>query len=150
FPIRPMIGCIGVAPAREAVSSLAPTARTGGNMDLPEIAPGATVWLPVEVEGALLSMGDLHARMGRGEPLASGLEWGGNIVGRVLLERGRSLAGPVVRTPERIGFVGTHDQDWRAAEAVAVRAAWAWLTADCRMEERRALMVVGALLDVDT
>jgi amidase len=150
FAIRPMIGCIGVAPAREAVSSLAPTARSGGNMDLPEVASGATVWLPVEVEGALLSMGDLHARMGRGEPLGSGLECGGCVVGRVLLAKGRAIVGPVVRTADRVAFIGTSDLDWRDAEAAAVRMAWAWLTTECRLDERRALVAAGALVDIDT
>ena len=44
-----------------------PSYPTGGNMDLTYAQPGATVFLPVEVPGALLSIGDIHAVMGRGE-----------------------------------------------------------------------------------
>ncbi|MCC6793456.1 MAG: acetamidase/formamidase family protein [Thermomicrobiales bacterium] len=148
--IRPMVGCIGVAPNAGEVSSLAPTSPTGGNMDLTEIAAGATVWFPVQVEGGLLSLGDLHARMGRGEPVGSGLECGGTVTGRVLLASGRAIGGPVIRSATRIGFVGTSDQDWHDAEATAVRAAWTWLTQECSLPRRDAIVVSAALLDVET
>jgi amidase len=64
----PMIGCVGVAPEEGEASTFMPAHPTGGNMDLRELSPGATVWLPVKVDDALLSVGDLHAAMGRGEP----------------------------------------------------------------------------------
>lgn len=149
LPIRPMIGCIGVAPAHGQVSSLAPTGRTGGNMDLCELEPGSTIWLPVEISGALLSLGDLHARMGRGEPVGSGLECSGLVTGRVLLAKRRPLAGPVVRTNTRVAFVGTDRSDWRAAEASAVRAAWTWLTEECQISEPDAMAMCAGLLEVN-
>lgn len=58
-PIAPMIGCVGVAPADRDGSTVMPTLSTGGNMDLTDAGPGATVYLPVQVPGALLSIGDL-------------------------------------------------------------------------------------------
>jgi amidase len=148
--VEPMIGCIGVAPAHGSVSSLSPSARTGGNMDLVEIRPGTTVWLPVEVDGGLLSLGDLHARMGRGEPLGSGLECGGTVTGRILQAREIAIHGPVLCDGSRVSFVGTRPDDWREAESTAVRASWKWLTDRCGVATDDAIVICAALLDVDT
>jgi amidase len=147
--VGPMIGCIGVAPASGSVSSLSPGSRTGGNMDLVEIKPGATVWLPVEVEGGLLSLGDLHARMGRGEPVGAGLECAGSVTGTVLLAPAMALAGPIFCDEWRVSFVGTSPDEWREAETVAVNAAWEWLTVSCGVLHDDALVICAALLDVD-
>ena len=67
LPMDPMHGTVGVAPASfEARSSLVPDAH-GGNMDTPEMRAGVTCYLGVNVEGALFSLGDGHARQGEGE-----------------------------------------------------------------------------------
>lgn len=71
LPIAPMIGTLGTAPAVEVISN-AFGGRYGGNMDVQEVAPGATVYLPVAVEGALLHIGDVHAIQGDGEICCSG------------------------------------------------------------------------------
>lgn len=63
---RPLVGCIATAPGRETVLSKM-QGRYGGNMDCNEICEGATVVLPVEVDGAYLYFGDSKARMGDGE-----------------------------------------------------------------------------------
>jgi amidase len=74
IPLHPFLGCIGVAPAGgEARSSLVP-AEFGGNMDAPETSVGNTVYLPVNVPGALLYMGDGHAAMGDGEIAGTAIE----------------------------------------------------------------------------
>jgi acetamidase/formamidase len=146
--LHPMIGCIGVAPASGTLSTLSPTARTGGNMDLVELRAGATIWLPVEVDGALLSLGDLHARMGRGEPLGSGLECGGAVVATLLLARDRGLLGPVVTDDERIHFVGTGEDD-SAATSTAVRAAWEWLTRESGVDRQTAILLAASLLELN-
>lgn len=80
-PVKPMIGVIGVAPAGEPVGTLIPMDH-GGNMDCTRIEEGAILYLPVSVEGALLSVGDLHAIMGEGEVANCGVE----IEGRVTLK----------------------------------------------------------------
>lgn len=74
FPLKPFLGCIGVAPANgEARSSIVP-AEFGGNMDAPEVSPGNTLYLPVNVRGALFYFGDGHAAMGDGEVAGSAVE----------------------------------------------------------------------------
>ena len=59
-PVRPMIGTIGTAPAMEAILS-GGMGRHGGNLDAEEVCAGSTIYLPVNVEGALLALGDCHA-----------------------------------------------------------------------------------------
>lgn len=76
FPIDTMIGVIGTAPRVDTVMTHTPGAH-GGNMDCNKIVAGSTLYLPVNVKGALLSMGDLHALMGDGEVMICGLETGG-------------------------------------------------------------------------
>src|ERR1700687_3752094 len=72
IPLHPFLGCIGVAPANgEARSSIVP-AEFGGNMDAPEVSVGNTLYLPVNVAGALFYFGDGHAAMGDGEIAGSG------------------------------------------------------------------------------
>lgn len=80
-PVKPMIGVIGTAPAREAVSTMTPM-NHGGNMDCTKIEEGSILYLPVFVEGGLLSAGDFHAIMGDGEVGNCGLE----IEGKTTLE----------------------------------------------------------------
>src|SRR5216684_211628 len=74
IPLHPFLGCTGVAPANgEARSSIVP-AEFGGNMDAPEVSVGNTLYLPVNVAGALFYFGDGHAAMGDGEIAGSAIE----------------------------------------------------------------------------
>ena len=74
IPLQPFFGCIGVAPAGgESRSSIVP-AENGGNMDAPEARVGNTIYLPVNVPGALLYLGDGHAAMGDGEVAGTAIE----------------------------------------------------------------------------
>lgn len=74
IPIRPFPGTLGVAPDEPGPHSVVPPRRVGGNMDTRDLAAGTTVWLPVEVEGALFSLGDTHAAQGDGEVCGTAIE----------------------------------------------------------------------------
>ena len=104
--IDPMIGTIGTAPDGGDIPS-AHVFGCGGNMDSNIITEGVTVWLPVRVPGALLAMGDLHACMGDGEVVGTGLEIGGEITVRVRLLKGFELNWPVTET-EDAWYVNTN------------------------------------------
>ena len=93
FPVRPMIGVIGTAPAEEGIDTGTPGAH-GGNMDCALIGVGATLYLPVNTPGALLAMGDLHARMGDGEVAVCGVEIAGSVTVRVTVLKDYSLPTP--------------------------------------------------------
>ena len=99
FPVRPMIGVIGTAPAGEEVPTLYPGPH-GGNMDHNDVKVGSRVYLPVFVEGALFSIGDVHASMGDGEVSMTGIEICAEVTVRVELIRGESISRPLIETDD--------------------------------------------------
>jgi amidase len=146
-PIEPMIGCIGLAPAEGSGSTFMPAYHWGGNMDLREMSPGTVVDLPVQVDGGLLSIGDHHAAMGRGEPTWVSLESAGASTVRVSLVRDAGLSHPVLRRDGAILFVGM-GADLAAAHQHAVDRAWAWLTDACGLEPFEAYAYASARLEM--
>ncbi|MET3927126.1 acetamidase/formamidase family protein [Devosia sp. 2618] len=101
FPIAPMVGVIAVAPAGGPVSP-ALVGRYGGNMDSKRVTTGATLYLPVQVPGALLYVGDVHAAMGDGEVTGTGIEIGGKVSVTVQLIKGQSRQWPWLETVSEI------------------------------------------------
>ena len=73
-PLKPFCGTIGLAPAEPGPHSIVPPRRVGGNMDVRDLAAGTILMLPVEVEGALFSLGDTHAAQGDGEVCGTAIE----------------------------------------------------------------------------
>jgi len=73
-PLKPFTGTIGVAPAAPGLHSIVPPRRVGGNMDVRDIGLGTELFLPVEVAGALFSVGDTHAAQGDGEVCGTAIE----------------------------------------------------------------------------
>lgn len=73
-PLKPFAGTVGLAPAEPGVHSIVPPRRVGGNMDIRDLTAGVTLYLPVEVEGALFSVGDTHAAQGDGEVCGTAIE----------------------------------------------------------------------------
>lgn len=108
-PVAPMIGCIGVAPADADASTVMPSYPTGGNLDLTDARPGATVYLPVQVPGALLYIGDIHAVMSRGESSFVAIEAAGRATVSVDVVKGRKLDAPHVDTGSEYICVGLGD-----------------------------------------
>lgn len=106
---RPMIGCIGTAPAEGTNSTVMPSYALGGNMDVTEARPGSTLYLPVEVEGALLSIGDIHAIMSEGESSFIAIEAEGVAVVSVDVVPGMTLRAPRIETDDAWIFVGLGD-----------------------------------------
>ena len=99
FPVRPMVGVIGTAPAGAGVGNLHPGPH-GGNMDHNDVRVGARVSLPVFVPGALLALGDIHASMGDGEISITALEICGEVRVLVDLRKGERLARPRIEFPD--------------------------------------------------
>lgn len=93
-PIEPMVGIVGCTPAAPGVHGSIPPLRTGGNMDVKHIGIGTTVYLPIEVDGALLGIGDPHAAQGDGEVGGSGIETSMAITARLTVRRDMSIATP--------------------------------------------------------
>lgn len=99
FPVRPMVGVIGTAPAGRGVPTLHPGPH-GGNMDHNDARMGARVHLPVFVPGALVSIGDVHACMGDGEISITALEIPAEVRVRVELLKSERIARPWIECPD--------------------------------------------------
>lgn len=106
FPVNPMIGVIGVAPAGKGIETMVPDAH-GGNMDCTRVREGAVLYFPVNAPGALLAMGDLHAAMGDGEVFWYGLEIDGEVTVRVSVIKDKPLRMPVLVEGGVLAAVGS-------------------------------------------
>lgn len=94
LPLDPMHGVVGVAPSGGEVRLVVTPSSHGGNMDSPEVRRGTTLYLPVNVAGAMLALGDGHARQGEGEVIGTGLECAMNSVIAVELVKAAAPAWP--------------------------------------------------------
>lgn len=74
IPLAPFAGTIGVAPREPGPHSIIPPRRVGGNMDIRDLVSGSVLYLPVETDGALFSIGDTHAAQGDGEVCGTAIE----------------------------------------------------------------------------
>ena len=108
IPLRKMVGVIGTAPAGEGINTGTPDDH-GGNLDTILLGEGATLYLPVNVEGALLAMGDLHSSMGDGEIMGSGLEVAGEIEVLVEVVKDSDLPLPFIETDELYVTLGSRE-----------------------------------------
>lgn len=124
IPYRPMLGCIGTAPDW-GVPTTGPAGPHGGNLDLVEVAPGSTIFLPVSVPGGFLYLGDAHAAMGHGELSATGLEMAALSTISVEIVRNSPLTGLRVETTDCLMAVATQGTLERAiAEAYSRLILW--------------------------
>lgn len=122
LPSRPMIGTVGTAPAVGPVPSLHYGSGHGGNIDCPLVTTGSVLYLPVNVPGALLALGDVHAVMGDGEITGTALETSADVTVTVtVLDGGAGKATlPWLDDDRMIGVLGCHqdatlDQNLQAA-----------------------------------
>lgn len=124
IPYRPMLGCIGTAPDW-GVPTTGPAGPHGGNLDLVEVGPGSTVFLPVSVPGGYLYLGDAHAAMGHGELSGTGLEMAALSTIKVDLVRDCPLVGVRIEHADFLMTVATSGSHERAmAEAFARLILW--------------------------
>jgi amidase len=146
-PIRTMIGCIGVAPAEGKGSTFMPAYPFGGNMDLREMEAGTTLSLPVQVPGALLSMGDLHAAMGVAEPTWVSLEAAGFAILRISVEKNMKLNYPRLRVGSNTYCIGMADTLEKAYQ-IALDESYALLVNDWGLEPFDAYAYASACVDM--
>jgi amidase len=134
FPLHPFLGCIGVCPANgEARSSIVP-AEFGGNMDAPEVSAGNTLYLPVNVAGALLYFGDGHAAMGDGEVAGSAVEVPMRERLKIEVIKGKRVEWPRFENEKEIMTAGIYRPVDDAAR-IAVTELVHWVHADYGLSE---------------
>ena len=148
LPIRPMLGCFGVAPAGGQAISTATSAEHGGNMDYRGFAAGATVYFPVAVEGALFYLGDGHALQGAGEIVGTGIEISCDVAFRVDIRRDWSTRWPRGEDSTHIFTAGNArplDQALQHATTEMAR----WLEEAYNLDAVTAQTLMGMVVDYE-
>lgn len=149
IPLRPMIGCLGLAPASGETSTLSPSMPWAGNYDLTQISPGATVLFPAQVPGGLFSLGDLHAAMGENEAASIAIECVGAATVRLGVRHELSLETPRIETADRRYVMGIAPRGkYLAARTQAARLLFELLTGEGGLTAREAHIFISARGDL--
>jgi acetamidase/formamidase len=150
LPVRPMLGCIGVAPAGERVETSGPSGPHGGNMDYNDVVEGATLYFPVFHTGAYFYIGDGHALQGDGEGLGNGVETSMDVQVTVRVHKKKRLSIPrlvndryIVSIGSQPEFSSSMDQGLRMANTDMVR----WLQTDYGLSGPEAHLLMGTVVE---
>jgi amidase len=147
-PLRPMLGCIGVAPQGGQAIRAQDSGPFGGNMDYNAIREGTTVYLPVFQRGAFLFVGDGHAVQGDGELTGDALETSMDIEFSVELLRRQRISTPRAEDSDflmAIGISGDLTDALRQSTTELSR----WLEADYGLNAPELASVLGASIRYD-
>ena len=147
-PLTPFLGSVAVAPGGGAAPSSRDSGPYGGNMEYRMVREGATVYLPVNEEGAYLYLGDGHAAQGDGELTGDALETSMDVVFSVNVEPYRFRDVPRIETPEAIasvGIAGSLDQAIQKATTDLAR----WLESDYGLTATEAALILGTVVEYD-
>ncbi|MBS0125045.1 acetamidase/formamidase family protein [Thetidibacter halocola] len=140
LPYEPFIGTIGTAPQIEAISSLQPD-YYGGNMDVPDVAPGSIIYLPVNTDGGYLYLGDCHAIQGDGELCGVALEIPATVEIHIDLIKGHGNGWPQLETEDKMMFIGSA-RPMEDAARIAYRELVRWVAAETGQSEADAYMLL--------
>jgi len=157
LPFRPFPGTLGVAPAEPGTHSVVPPSRWGGNMDTKHLNPGATLYLPVGVDGALFSLGDTHAAQGDGEVCGTAIETAMDVVLRLSVRKDFRVNAPQYDVPA--GAIAEHERssyhvctgvgpDLMECARDAVRATIGWLGENHDLDREEAYAVASVACDL--
>jgi acetamidase/formamidase len=146
--LSPFMGVMGNAPAVDGVQSTIPPRRVGGNIDCKELVKGTTLYLPVEVEGALFSTGDGHARQSDGEVSGMAIECPMESVELTFIVRDdMPLQTPRAQTPEGWLVLG-FDVDLNKATDIALNGALDLLVETLGVERPEAYALASLIVDM--
>ncbi len=148
LPMKPMLGCFGVAPANEQAISSVTSAAHGGNMDYKGFVTGVTVYLPVFAPGGLFFLGDGHAVQGAGEIVGTGVEVSFDVQFTVNVLKDEQITWPRAEDEASIFTVGNArplDQALQHATTEMLR----WLQDGFGLDDRAAHILLGQCVEYD-
>ena len=157
IPVEPFLGTMGVCPLGAEGQSVMPPGVFGGNIDMRQLTVGSTLYVPVQVAGALFSCGDAHAAQGDGEVCGTGIEAPMDATLRFSLEKGRSIqapqfltTGPLAPRVEGAGFYGVTGlgADLYAAAQDAIRGMIDHLARAYELSREDAYMLCSLCVDL--
>lgn len=145
-PLNPMIGVIGTAPAKEAISCGTPGDH-GGNMDCKQMREGTTLLLPVNVSGALFALGDLHAAMADGEVAVCGVEIAGEVTVKLDVIKGKQWPLPMAVNQEHLITIASEKELDKAADRAVINMVQ-FLHEELGVEKAEATFLLSAAGDL--
>jgi amidase len=146
LPLKPMLGCFGVAPEIGQAISTATSGNYGGNMDYNGFVAGVTVYFPVWTPGALFHLGDGHAVQGDGEIVGTGIEVSMDVQFTVKILKGKTIGWPRGENVDYIFTTGNArplDQATQHATTEMLR----WLTTDYSLDKTAASILMGQCVE---
>lgn len=143
----PMIGVIGTAPIEEEGIPTTTPGKHGGNMDCKKIVKGSAIYLPVNVKGGLLSMGDIHALMGDGEVFICGLEIAGEITVKVSVLKNIKLPTPFLYLRGKVMSIQSAE-DLDKAGDMAAKEMFEFVKEATKQNDVRTGMLMSLLSDM--
>ncbi|HEC60670.1 MAG TPA: acetamidase [bacterium] len=148
LPLRPFFGSMGVAPlpASGRMSSLPPGIHAG-NLDIKDLVQGSTLYIPIQVKGALFSCGDGHACQADGEADGTGLETPLTGIFTFVINHDMKLKGPMAETPTHYMTIGFH-KSLRTAARIAIREMVDFLTETKGLTREQAYALVSLVGDL--
>ena len=156
-PLKPFVGTIGLALKEKGLHSVVPPRRVGGNLDIRDNSVGTTLYLPVEVAGGLLSLGDTHAAQGDGEICGTAIESPMTVAVKIDLIKQPNFAfprfetdGPVTRHIDEKGYKATTGigEDLMQAAKDAVSGMIDWVSVTTGMSDLEAYMLCSVCGDL--
>jgi acetamidase/formamidase len=156
LPYEPHPGCVGVAPKEAGRLNTIPPRPNGGNMDVRDMTIGATIWMPVFVEGALFATGDCHSAQGQGEVCGTGIESPMTVTMRFNVRKDvklkdiqvRRLAPLSRRDSKGYHITTAHGPDLMENAKNAVRYMIDWLTENHKMSRSQAYILCSVSGDL--
>jgi amidase len=146
LPLRPMLGCIGTAPAGKAAIPTSTPDNFGGNMDYNGMTAGTTLMLPVNEPGALFFLGDGHARQGDGEVTGGAIETSLDVEFSVEIIKGKKINWPRLENQDYIIVLGS-SRSFIEALQHANTELQRWLMADYGFDERGSSLLMGQAME---
>lgn len=153
IPLKPFCGVMGNAPAEEGEFDVMPPSKHGGNMDVKYLSIGSKLFLPVFVEGALFSLGDLHAAQGDGEVCVTAIETFGEVRVEFDLLKDANITMPYFEH-RTIGYAREYivctgiDPDLMNATKIAVRNMISFLMKNYGLSKEEAYILCSVIGDL--
>jgi amidase len=149
-PVKPMLGCIGVATAGDTVLTSGPAGAHGGNMDYNDVAEGATLFFPVFHKGAYFYVGDGHAAQGDGEGLGTGIETSLDVTFTVRVRKNMPLSMPRLVNDRYLISIASQPE-FHSSMDFALRDSISdmlkWLTTEYKLSAPEANLLIGAVVE---
>lgn len=143
LPYQPFIGTIGTSPELQAIQSFTP-GSWGGNMDMPDVCPGNTLYLPVNTEGGYLYLGDCHAVQGDGELSGVAIEISANVTISVDIVQNWTLRWPRIENENILMSIGAQ-RPLDDAARIAYYDLISWLVEEFKFNKLDAYMLLSQI-----